>query len=54
MGQMLVQKAPKTGMVEMAHPEGYAVLRTLAPQASFDEAARAFLTEAGCEELDAR
>jgi len=35
--------------VEMTHSEGYAVLRTLAPQASFDDAAKNFLTEAGCE-----
>ncbi|MFA1624293.1 DUF1254 domain-containing protein [Rhizobium mongolense] len=38
-----------TILVEMSHPQGYAVLRTLAPQASFDEAARSFLAGAGCE-----
>lgn len=50
----LPQELQQTILVEMAHPEGYAVLRTLAPQASFDEAARNFLTEAGCDELAAR
>ena len=50
----LPQDLQQTIMVEMTHPEGYAVLRTLAPQASFDEAARAFLTGAGCDELDVR
>lgn len=37
-----------TILVEMTQPRGYAVLRTLAPQASFDEAARSFLQDAGC------
>lgn len=50
----LPQELQQTILVEMARPDGYAVLRTLAPQASFDEAARNFLTEAGCEEFDAR
>jgi uncharacterized membrane protein len=50
----LPQELQQTILVEMAHPEGYAVLRTLAPQTSFDEAARNFLTEAGCEELATR
>jgi uncharacterized membrane protein len=39
----------QTILVEMNHSEGYAVLRTLAPQASFDDAAKNFLIEAGCE-----
>ncbi|KAA0699942.1 DUF1254 domain-containing protein [Neorhizobium sp. P12A] len=39
-------------LVEMPHPEGYAVLRTMAPQSSFDEAARGFLAEAGCDVFD--
>jgi uncharacterized membrane protein len=39
-------------LVEMPHPEGYAVLRTMAPQSSFDEAARGFLSEAGCDIFD--
>ena len=38
-----------TILVEMARPQGYAVLRTLAPQASFDEAAKSFLADAGCD-----
>jgi uncharacterized membrane protein len=33
----------------MNHTQGYAILRTLAPQASFDDAAKNFLTEAGCD-----
>jgi uncharacterized membrane protein len=41
----------QTILVEMARPEGYAVLRTLAPQVSFDQAARNFLTESGCDEV---
>jgi uncharacterized membrane protein len=41
----------QTILVEIARPEGYAVLRTLAPQVSFDQAARNFLTEAGCDEV---
>jgi uncharacterized membrane protein len=36
-------------LVETPRPHGYAVLRTMAPQASFDEAARSFLSEAGCD-----
>lgn len=40
----------KTILVESTRPEGYAVLRTLAPQASFDAAARSFLAEAGCDQ----
>lgn len=39
----------KTILVESARPDGYAVLRTLTPQASFDAAARSFLAEAGCD-----
>lgn len=50
----LPQELQQTILVEMARPEGYAVLRTLAPQASFNEAARNFLTEAGCEEFATR
>ena len=45
----LPQDLQQTILVEMTHNEGYAVLRTLAPQASFDDAAKNFLTEAGCE-----
>lgn len=41
----------QTILVEAARPDGYAVLRTLAPQTSFDDAARNFLTEASCEEF---
>jgi uncharacterized membrane protein len=47
----LPQELQKTILVETARQEGYAVLRTLAPQASFDAAAKNFLTEAGCEEF---
>ena len=39
-------------LVEMAEPQGYAVLRTMAPQASFDPAAQDFLTSAGCSAFD--
>jgi uncharacterized membrane protein len=41
-------------LVEMSHPQGYVVLRTMAPQASFDEAARDFLSGAGCDTFDGR
>ena len=36
-------------LIEMPRPEGYVVLRALAPSPSFEEPARAFLMEAGCE-----
>lgn len=36
-------------MVEMPDEEGFAVLRALAPTASFEEAARNFLAESSCE-----
>ncbi|MCL6708262.1 hypothetical protein M8R20_14780 [Pseudomonas sp. R2.Fl] len=35
-------------IIEIAVPAGYAVLRTLAPQASFESGAVAFLSAAGC------
>lgn len=41
-------------LVEMPRSEGYVVLRTMAPQASFAEAANGFLSEAGCEQFDGR
>ncbi|KRB50150.1 hypothetical protein ASE04_16410 [Rhizobium sp. Root708] len=41
----------KTILVESARSEGYAVLRTVAPQSSFDAAAKSFLSNAGCEEF---
>lgn len=47
----LPQSLQQTILVEMARPDGYAVLRTLAPQASFDDAGKAFLAEAGCGEF---
>jgi uncharacterized membrane protein len=50
----LPQELQQTVLVEMARPEGYAVLRTLAPQASFNEAAQNSLTQAGCEEFATR
>lgn len=40
-------------LAEMNAPEGYAVLRSMAPQASFDPAAQAFLASAGCAAFDA-
>ncbi|KQV63815.1 DUF1254 domain-containing protein [Rhizobium sp. Root1220] len=43
----------KTILVETARPDGYAVLRTLAPQPSFDAAATSFLADAGCDEFAA-
>ena len=39
-------------LIEMPRPEGYIVLRALAPAASFEEGARAFLAEASCEPYD--
>ena len=39
-------------LVEVPRAQGYAVLHTMAPQASFDDAAREFLSEAGCDEFD--
>ena len=39
-------------LVEMPVDEGYAVLRTFVPTATMDEAARAFLGDAGCEAID--
>lgn len=36
-------------LIEMPRPEGYVVLRALAPSASFEEGARDFLAEASCE-----
>jgi uncharacterized membrane protein len=38
-------------LVEMPRAEGYVVLRTMAPQQSFDDAARGFLSQAGCDEF---
>ncbi len=39
-------------LVEVPRAEGYVVLRTMAPEASFDDAARNFLSEAGCDVFD--
>lgn len=50
----LPEALEQTILVEMQRPEGYAVLRTLAPQASFNDATRRFLAEAGCDEYDGR
>ncbi|MFS8111531.1 DUF1254 domain-containing protein [Rhizobium jaguaris] len=36
-------------LVEAPRAEGYVVLRTMAPQGSFDDAARDFLSGAGCD-----
>ena len=36
-------------LIEMPRPEGYIVLRALAPAASFEAGAKAFLMEASCE-----
>lgn len=36
-------------LIEMPRPEGYVVLRTLAPAPSFEQSAMSFLAEAGCE-----
>lgn len=38
-------------IIEMGPPAGYAVLRVLTPQASFDSGALAFLASAGCAAL---
>lgn len=40
-------------LVEMAEGQGYAVLRTMAPQASFDDGAGNFLDKAQCDAFDA-
>jgi uncharacterized membrane protein len=39
----------ETTLIEMPRPEGYIVLRALAPAPSFESAARNFLSEAECE-----
>jgi uncharacterized membrane protein len=39
-------------LIEMPRPDGYIVLRTLSPTPSFDQAAKNFLSEAGCDEYD--
>ena len=39
-------------LVEMADEDGYAVLRTFVPTATMEEAARAFLADAGCETIE--
>jgi uncharacterized membrane protein len=39
-------------LVEVPRAEGYVVLRAMAPEASFDDAARTFLSEAGCDVFD--
>lgn len=39
-------------LVEMADEDGYAVLRTFVPTTTMDEAARTFLSNAGCEAID--
>ena len=36
-------------LIEMPRPEGYVVLRALAPAPSFEQGAKDFLAEAGCE-----
>jgi uncharacterized membrane protein len=41
----------QTIMVEMPDDEGYAVLRALAPLAAYEDAAKTFLAQAGCEPL---
>ncbi|MBO3759405.1 DUF1254 domain-containing protein [Ciceribacter sp. L1K22] len=51
-----LRKAPPDGLasaiiVELPTQAGYAVLRTLAPQASLEAGAAAFLAEAGCVSL---
>jgi uncharacterized membrane protein len=39
-------------LVEMPRPDGYIVLRALAPEQSFEDAAGNFLAEAGCDPYD--
>lgn len=41
-------------LIEMPRPEGYIVLRALAPAPSFEEAAKNFLSEAECEAYEGR
>ncbi|WEZ84002.1 DUF1254 domain-containing protein [Rhizobium sp. 32-5/1] len=46
------EKLAQSIMVEMPEQqEGYAVLRVLSPASSYEEAARSFLAESGCEPL---
>ncbi|MBB3965604.1 DUF1254 domain-containing protein [Rhizobium metallidurans] len=47
----LPQELQRTILVETTRSGGYAVLRTLAPQASFEDAAKSFLSEASCQEF---
>ncbi|MBL0371047.1 DUF1254 domain-containing protein [Rhizobium sp. KVB221] len=39
-------------LIEMPRPEGYVVLRTLAPSQSYDKAAQDFLADASCESFE--
>jgi uncharacterized membrane protein len=39
-------------LIEMPRPEGYIVLRALAPADSFEQDAKSFLSEASCEAYD--
>jgi uncharacterized membrane protein len=39
-------------LIEMPRPEGYIVLRTLAPAPSYEDAAKSFLSEAECAEYE--
>ncbi|MDE1995650.1 MAG: DUF1254 domain-containing protein [Rhizobiaceae bacterium] len=41
-------------LVETPRPKGYVVLRTMAPQTSFNDAAKSFLAEAGCDQFDGK
>ncbi|MFS8044734.1 DUF1254 domain-containing protein [Rhizobium sp. BR 314] len=47
----LPQALAQSILVEAPHAQGYAVLRTMAPQTSFNDAAKEFLSQAGCDEF---
>lgn len=49
--KVLPEALSQSVLAEMRGEEGYAVLRALAPMPSFEEAARTFLAEAGCDPL---
>lgn len=50
----LPEQLAQSILVEMPRPDGYAVVRTLAPRRSFDQAAQAFLQEASCQDFTVR
>ncbi|MET0748168.1 MAG: DUF1254 domain-containing protein [Rhizobium sp.] len=51
--KMLPAALSQSILVEMPEGQGYAVLRTMAPQASFEDGGHAFLAAAQCDAFDA-